>query len=180
MIGIIIVLVIVLILVLAISAQRNLVRADEFCGNALSQIGVQQTSRWDALTNLSRMTQKYSDYEYQTLMGIVKERKNISPQSSASEVDNQEQLIRQVSDKLFALAEAYPELKADNIYLSTMDSVNDYENKVRISRMSYNDTVTKFNRLVREFPTMIFASMFGFHIREYLESDDGKADAPQM
>lgn len=176
----IIVAVVVIILLIAISTQRNLVNADELCGNAMSQIGVQQTSRWDALVNLSKMTQRYSDYEYQTLMSIVGERKNISQKSSASDVEVQEKLMSQVSDKLFALAEAYPDLKADNVYISTMDIINDYENKVRMSRMVYNDTVTKFNRLVRQFPSMIFAGMFGFAVREYLDTDAAKSEAPQI
>lgn len=176
----IVLVVLVFIVFLAISAQRNLVNADEFCGNALSQIGVQQTSRWDALTNLSKMTQKYSDYEYQTLMEIVKERKEISAKSRVTDVEEQEKLMQQVSDKLFAIAEAYPELKANQVYLSTMESVNAYEDKVRVSRMSYNDTVTKFNRLVRQFPTMIFAGMFGFQVRDYIQAEAAKTDTPQM
>lgn len=177
---IVLIAVVVIVAAIAVSTQRNLVNTDELCGNALSQIGVQQTSRWDALVNLSKMTQKYSDYEYQTLMSIVGERKNISPKSSASEVEEQEKLLQQVSGKLFALAEAYPDLKADQVYITTMDSVNDYENKVRMSRMTYNDTVTKFNRLVRQFPSMIFAGMFGFSVRDYLQTDEAKTEVPQM
>ncbi len=180
----IIVLVFVILLIIfgatAVSSQRSLVSADELCGNALSQIGVQQTSRWDALVNLASLTQKYSDYEYKALMEIVKERKNISTKSTKDEVEHQEKLMNQVSDRLLAIAEAYPDLKTNEVYLSTMDSVNDYENKVRISRMSYNDTVTKFNRLVRQIPSSIFAGIFGFHTREYLESDQNKAEAPKM
>lgn len=177
---VIVIVIVILIAACAITTQRSLVNADEFCGNALSQIGVQQTSRWDALTNLANMTKEYSEYEYQTLIKIVKERKAISAGSSSSEVDQQEALISQISSKLVALAEAYPELKANEIYLSTMDSINDYENKVRVSRMSYNDTVTKFNRLVRAFPGCIFASLFGFAVRAYLVMDESKASAPTM
>ncbi len=177
---ILIIAIIVIIVGVAISTQRNLVNADELCGNSMSQIGVQQTSRWDALVNLSKMTQKYSDYEYNTLMEIVAERKAISPKSSAAEAEAQEKLMQQVSEKLFAVAEAYPELKADQVYITTMDSVNDYENKVRMSRMTYNDTVTRFNRIVRQFPSNIFAGVFGFSIRDYLQTDEAKTEVPQM
>ena len=177
---IIVLVVVILIAVLAISAQRNLVSADELCGNALSQIGVQQTARWDALTNLSNMIKEYSEYEYKTLMTIVKERKNIVPTSKAADVEEQENLMNQVSGKLMAIAEAYPQLKADELYHTTMDSVNSYEDKVRISRMSYNDTVTKFNRLVRQFPTSVFAGMFGFKVRDYLQAEESKTAVPVM
>lgn len=180
MVFIIIIVLVVLIAAFAVFAQRGLVNADELCGNALSQIGVQQTSRWDALTSLAKMTQKYSDYEYETLMKIVRERKEISPKSTAGEVDAQESLMAQVSGRLVALAESYPELKANTVYLSTMESVNDYENKVRVSRMSYNDTVTKYNRLVRQFPSAIFAGIFGFQVRTYLQTDESKTAVPVL
>ncbi len=163
---------------MAISVQRSLVRADEFCGNALSQIGVQQASRWDALTTLAKLTKDYSDHEYNTLMGVIEKRKEVSSASSPAEVTAQENLMTQVTGRLAALAEAYPDLKANTLYISMMDSVNDYENKVRISRMSYNDTITKYNRMVRQFPSGIFAGMFGFGKRDYLESDSAKSGMP--
>lgn len=176
---VIIVLLVVLVL-FAVSVQRNLVHADELCGNALSQIGVQQTSRWDALTALAKMTKDYSAHEYDTLMAVIGKRQGIRPDSSPDEVAAQEGLMAQVTGKLVALAEAYPDLKANTVYMTTMNSVNDYENKVRISRMSYNDTVTKYNRIVRQFPSSVFAGMFGFHKRDYIESDSAKTDMPVM
>ena len=174
----IIILLIVILAAIVISAQRSLVHTDELCGNALSQIGVQQTSRWDALTALAKLTKDYSSYEYDALMTVIEKRKNIGPDSAPADVAAQEGLMTQLTGKLVALAEAYPDLKANTVYLSTMDSVNDYENKVRISRMSYNDTVTRYNRLVRQFPSGIFAGMLGFSKRDYLESDNTKSDMP--
>ena len=177
---IVIIVLLVVFALFAISVQRNLVHADELCGNALSQIGVQQTSRWDALTALAKMTKDYSAHEYDTLMAVIEKRKGIRPDSSPAEVAAQEGFMAQVAGKLVALAEAYPDLKANTVYISTMNSVNDYENKVRISRMSYNDTVTKYNRLVRQFPSSIFAGLFGFRRRDYIESDSEKSDMPAM
>ncbi|MCD7964471.1 MAG: LemA family protein [Clostridiaceae bacterium] len=161
-----------------VSIQRGLVRADELCGNALSQIGVQQTSRWDALTSLAKLTRDYSAHEYDTMMAVIGKRKAINSSSSPEEVTAQEDLMAQVTGRLVALAEAYPDLKANTLYLSMMNSVDNYENKVRISRMSYNDTVTNYNRMVRQFPSGIFAGMFGFQKRNYLESDSAKSGMP--
>ena len=78
------------------------------------------------------------------------------------------------------MAESYPELKASSLYTKTMDSINDYENKVRMSRMVYNDSVTKLNRDVKMFPSSLVASMLNVHPREYLTVDENKKDMPDL
>jgi LemA protein len=78
------------------------------------------------------------------------------------------------------VSERYPELKASEIYQSTMASMNEYEEKVRKSRMVYNDSVTKMNRMVRQFPSSLVAALLHFGLREYLEVEDKKKDYPQI
>ena len=74
-----------------------------------------------------------------------------------------------------AIGEAYPQLKADGLFKETMDGVRDYEEKVRMSRMVYNDTATKYNRIIRQFPSSFVASMLGYRdLKEYLKVDDEK------
>lgn len=171
---------VVIIIALAISTQRRLIHSDELCGNALSQIGVQQTSRWDALTALAKLTKDYSSHEYETLMAVISKRQGITGQSSPAEIDTQENLLQQITGKLIAIGESYPDLKSNTVYMTSMNSVNDYENKVRISRMTYNDTITKYNRLVRQFPSSVFAGMMGFHVRDYLAADASKSEMPTI
>ncbi|MDR0314787.1 MAG: LemA family protein [Oscillospiraceae bacterium] len=163
-----------------ISAQRSLIGLDELCGNALSQIGVQQNSRWDALTALADLTKQYSAHEYKTLMSVIGERKTINSNSTAQETQEQENMITQAMGRLLAVAEAYPDLKANQTYLDTMGSVRQYEDNVRRSRMVYNDTVTKFNKSVRQIPTNLIAGILGFKKRDYLETPDSKSDMPSM
>ena len=172
--------IVVVIAVWAISVHNKLVGVDELCGNALSQIGVQLTSRWDALTALADLTKGYSDHEYNAMVGIMGARQGVGPKSSAADVQQQEDLISQMAARIMAVAEAYPELKANTIYLQTMDSVKDYEENVRMSRMVYNDTVTKFNRMVRVFPDSVVAAVFGFRQRGYLQMEAQKAAMPSM
>mgnify|MGYP000017507379 CR=1 FL=1 len=179
-IGIIIVALIVIVVAWVVSTQRGLVHTDELCGNALSQIGVQQASRWDALTALAQLTKNYSEHEYKALMDTVGARRPIDAHSKAAEVDRQENMITEAFTHLMAVAEAYPDLKAQQVYKQTMDSVNQYENNVRRSRMVYNDTVTKFNRMVRQIPGCFLAGPLGFSVREYLETEKGKTDMPSM
>ncbi|MDL2219997.1 LemA family protein [Ruminococcaceae bacterium OttesenSCG-928-O06] len=179
---VVVVLVVVVLLVVGwfVCGQNNLVHAEELCGNALSQIGVQQASRWDALNALADLTKGYSDQEYNTLMDTIRARQGISPKSSAAEVDAQENLLQQGLGRINALAEAYPDLKSNTVYLKTMDEVRRYEDNVRMSRMVYNDTVTKYNRLVRSLPGSLLATGLGFAPRGYLQDDPAKAGMPTM
>lgn len=175
-----IILLIMLMVLYAIGVQRKLVNLDELTANALSQIGVQQNSRWDALTALADLTKGYSKHEYDTLMSVINQRKTTSGNSSTKELNQQETLLTEAITGLVAVAEAYPDLKASDAYIKTMDSLNTYENNVRMSRMVYNDTVTKMNRLVRQFPSSIFAGLFGFSTRDYLQEPTGKTEMPSI
>ena len=178
---IIIIIAIAALLVLwVISVQRKLVSQDELCQNAMSQIGVQQQSRWDAITALVDLTKSYNEHEYNTLKDIIAQRKQINGNSSAAEADAQENAMGSVLKQINVVAEQYPDLKANENYGKPMDSVNVYENQVRQSRMVYNDTVTKYNKVIRQFPDSLAASILHFSVRDYLKEEVGKTDMPSM
>ncbi len=177
---IIAIVIIALIIIWAISVQRRLVLLDENISNAMSQIGVQLSSRWDALTALLDLTKGYSEHEYKTLSDTVKMRRSITSSSTAEEASEQDNIITEAMGRIMAVAESYPDLKANTNYQKTMDSVNKYENMVRQSRLIYNDSVTKLNRAIRMFPTSVIASMLGFSRRDYLAAEDSKSDMPSM
>ena len=181
MTAILIVLAIVLLAGLwLVSAQRKLVSADELCKNSLSQIGVQLNSRWDALSALVDLTKGYNEHEYNTLRDIIAQRTAVGRNSTASEVNAQEEKISSVLRQINVVAEQYPALKASEMYSKTMESVNQYENQVRLSRMTYYDVVTRYNRLVRMFPDSIAAALFGFREKDYLQEPSGKTEMPSM
>ncbi|MDO4565989.1 MAG: LemA family protein [Oscillospiraceae bacterium] len=163
-----------------ISAQRNLVKFDELCGNSMSQIGVQLSSRWDAVGALVQLTKNYDEHEYNTLNEITARRAEIGSKSTAADAQAQDDAITQLVSRIMAVAESYPDLKANTVYNQTMTSLNEYENNVRTSRMVYNDSVTKYNRYVRQFPASLVAGALGFLTREYLKADDSKADMPAV
>ena len=176
-----IILAIVAILVLwVISVQRKLVKQEEICKNGLSQIGVQQSSRWDALKALAELTKGYSDHEYKTITDTIAQRRPITGGSSSTDANAQENLFNQALSALNVVVERYPELKANETFIKTMDSVNTYTNQVRMSQMVYNDSVTNYNRLIRQFPDSIVASLFHFTQRDYLQVSDGKTEMPSM
>ena len=132
------------------------------------------------MTALADMTKAYSDHEYNTLMEVIRARQGVGSKSSAAQVEGEETKLQQVTAGLVAVGEAYPELRSNTVYLNTMNSVRDYENSVRMSRMVYNDTVTKYNRLVRSLPGSLVAGGLGFAPRDYLEADPAKENMPTM
>lgn len=172
--------VIAIIVVWFISAQRSLVSMDEKINNAMSQIGVQLSSRWDALTALLDLTKGYAEHEYKTITDTIKMRTSITSASSAADVNRQENILTEAMGKIMAVAENYPDLKANENYINTMNSVKEFENMVRKSRLIYNDSVTKLNRAIRMFPTSVAAALLGIRSREYLATDDSKKDMPDM
>jgi LemA protein len=164
-----------------ISTQRKLVVLDENISNAMSQIGVQLSSRFDALTALLDLTEGYAKHESETLIETIKSRRSvITAKSTPDDVLRQEGIITEALGRIAMVAEQYPELKANQSYIKTMDAVQTYENMVRTSRLIYNDSVTKLNREIRMFPVSLIAGMLGFRQRDYLEEQSAKADMSSM
>ena len=162
-----------------ISVQNKLVQADEMCNNALKQINVQQVSRYDALQALVKLTREYASYESETLQKVISQRKiTASANPTPAEIDANEAALKEMSAKLIAIAEQYPDLKANQNYQQTMADIKQYEENVRLSRMTFNDTVTKFNNQVRMFPGSVVAGILGFAKREYLAEDTSKKEYP--
>ncbi len=173
--------IIVLIALWAISTQRKLVVLDENISNAMSQIGVQLSSRFDALDALLDLAKSYTKHESETLIKTIKPRRIvITAKSTPEDVLRQEGIISEALCRIAMLSEHYPELKANETYITTMDAMQTFENMVRTSRLVYNDSVTKLNREIRMFPTTIIAAVLGFRQRNYLEDQTSKADMPSM
>ena len=178
---IIIVLLVILVAGWVMSTQRRLVVMDENINNAMSQIGVQLSSRFDALTALLDLAKGYAAHESQTLIETIKSRRSvITAKSTPQDVLQQEGVISEALGRISMVAERYPELKADKGYAKCMDAVDSYEKMVRTSRLIYNDSVTKLNREIRMFPVSLIAGMLGFRQRDYLETREDKADMPSM
>ena len=181
MTAIIIIALVVLLVLWGISIQNKLVKSDELCKNALKQINVQQVSRYDALKALVKLTKDYAAYESETLTKVVEARKiTSSPSPSVNDIARNEEALSAIRTQIVAVAEQYPDLKANETYIKTMDSVKQYEENVRMSRMTFNDTVTKYNNQVRMFPASLVASMLGFPQREYLAEDTSKNEYPEI
>ena len=177
---IIVIIVLALLVLWVISVQRKLVNQDELCKNSMSTIGVQQESRWDALTGMVELIKSYNEHEYNTLRDVIAQRRPIDGNSSAQEADQQENLMGQVASRLNVVIEQYPDIKANENYAKAMDAVDKYTNMVRTSKMVYNDTATKYNKMIRQIPDSFVASLFGFKTRDYLKTEEKKTEMPSL
>jgi LemA protein len=162
-----------------ISTQRSLVNLDELCKNALSQIEVQLNSRFDAVIALAKTAAKYAEHESDTIIKTIQARGGNSGTipangTSAAAINQQADLLGQMMGRLNVVFERYPELKASELYVKAQEGQKQYEENVRMSRMVYNDTATKMNRMVRQWPSSIVASMLHFDQKDYLKVDDEK------
>lgn len=161
-----------------VSAYNGFVNLKERVNNSRAQIATQLESRWDALKSLIDATREYSAHEAEVLEGVTQSRSSIGQNSNVNELEENATSFNNVLGRLIAVAENYPDLKASSVYQTTMGSINDYENKVRQSRMIYNDTVTMLNRRTKTFPSNIIAKMFGFVPEAYFEVTENKTDMP--
>ena len=177
------IMIVILVLIIAlvgyiIRMYNRLVSVRELVKNAMSQISAMLESRWDALTQLYELTKNAVKAEDKTFTDIISKRNTITKDSNASEVEKDEELFAKALKQVSVVVESYPELKQDNQCQISMQSVNEYEADVKSSRMVYNDTVTKYNKLIAMFPSNIIASMFGFKAEEYFKVTETKKEAP--
>lgn len=157
-----------------ISTQRTLVNLDEMCKNALSQIEVQLNSRFDAVVALAKTAAQYASHESETIIQTIQARSGNGPGNTPAAINEQSDLLGQMMSRLNVVVEQYPELKASELYIKAQEGQREYEEKVRISRMVYNDTATKMNRMVRQWPSSFVAQMLHFDLKDYLKVDDEK------
>jgi LemA protein len=162
-----------LIIVLAlyiIGLYNGLVRARNAVKNAWSQIDVQLKRRHDLIPNLVETVKGYVTHERGTLEAVVKARQQaISATGGVEERAKAENALTQTLRSLLALAEAYPNLKANQNFLTLQEELAATENKIGFSRQFYNDTAMQYKNRIEVFPSNIFATMFGFQPEPFFQ-----------
>jgi LemA protein len=182
MIALIIVLVVVAILVLwLISAYNGLVRGKNRVDNAWSQIDVQLKRRLDLIPNLVETVKGYAAHERETLDAVMRARSaaiSAAPTPGAqAQADN---MVTGALRQLFALKEAYPELKANQNFMALQEEITGTEDKVSYARQFYNDTVLNYNNKLQTFPTVFMARMMNFAAREYFKAEEAAQQPPTV
>lgn len=176
---IVLVVIVIILMIIVVSKYNSMVRMKLLVDNAKSQISVQLKSRWDLVENLIAATGKYSEHEKSTLMDVVKLRTHVSSKSSPEDLGTSEAELSSVLNKLAVVVEAYPDLKASSIYQETMNTTKEMEEDVKMSRMVYNDTATKYNRLIAVFPNVVFAGILGFKPADLISNSEQENHMPQ-
>ncbi len=182
MLPVIIVIVLVVVLVgFLILSYNGLVRSRNQVENAWSQIDVQLKRRLDLIPNLVETVKGYAAHERETLEAVVNARNSAlaaadTPPAQAEANNMLSGALRQ----LFALSEAYPDLKANQNFLALQEELTATEGRVSYARQFYNDSVLDYNNKLQQFPTVIFANMMHFQKREYFQADATSREVPKV
>ena len=148
--------------------------------NAWSQIDVQLKRRYDLIPNLVETVKGYATHESGVFEAVTKARSNAINASGIEEQGQAENMLSGALKSLFAVAEAYPDLKANTGFLDLQAQLAEAENKIAYARQFYNDSVMSFNTAIQSFPNNILAGMFNFTAREYFEVEAAAAEVPQV
>jgi LemA protein len=165
-----------------ISLYNGLVRGRNEVKSAWSSIDVQLKRRYDLIPNLLETVKGYASHERQTLEAVVKARQQaISFTGSMEERAKVENALTSTLRSLFALAEAYPDLKANQNFLALQEELAGTENKIGFARQYYNDTAMRYKNRVEIFPSNIIANMFSFKAEPFFQMEEPKERvAPQV
>jgi LemA protein len=170
-IGIIIGVVVVLLIIVVIVMYNGLVRSRNRIDNAWSQIDVQLKRRYDLIPNLVETVKGYAAHERQTLEAVTQARANAISAQGPAEQAQAENVLSGALKSLFAVSEAYPDLKANQNFLNLQEELTSTEDRIAYSRQFYNDSVLSYNNSIQTFPRTVIAGMFNFEKREYFEGD---------
>jgi LemA protein len=165
---------------LGVTLYNRLVNLRNQVRNAWRQIDVQLKRRHDLIPNLVETVKDYMSYEQETLEKVVQARNQAVSASNPEEAIAAEGILGAALGKLFALMEAYPDLKANESVGRLMEELSATENKISFSRQFYNDSVMALNNGIQVFPSNIVAGMFGFHEATYFEVPEAEAEAPKV
>lgn len=168
----IILIIIVLILLYIGSTYNKLVVLRNRVKDQWSQIDVQLKRRFDLIPNLVETVKGYASHEKDTLEAVVKARNEYLSSNTPEGKMEANNDLNKVVTKLFALAESYPELKADTSFRELQSTLTETEDKISYARQFYNDVVMKYNNKVEIFPSNIVAGMFGFKTNAYFNATE--------
>jgi LemA protein len=179
----ILVAVIVVLVIWAISVYNGLVGMRQRVSQAFADVDVQLKQRHDLVPNLVETVKGYAAHERGTLEEVVKARNAAVSAQGPAQQAAAENMLSGALRQLFALSEAYPDLKANANFQQLQAELSDLENKIAASRRFFNNAVQEYNTGIQRFPAALFAASFGFSQKDYFDlGDDRKAtaEAPQV
>ncbi|HKZ20377.1 MAG TPA: LemA family protein [Acidimicrobiia bacterium] len=172
---------IVVLLILWVFATYNgLVTKRNRVDNSWGQIEVQTKRRYDLIPNLVETVKGYASHEQQTFERVVQARNAAQAATSPADQAQAENLLTGALRQLFAVAEAYPELRASENFQALQGELSETENKIAVARQIYNDSVLTYNNAVQVAPGNIVAGIFNFATREFFDAPEQAAEPPKV
>lgn len=176
----IIIAVLVLLVIWYFSTYNSLISLRNRKDDQFSQIDVQLKRRADLIPNLVETVKGYAKHESKTLEDVIKARNTYTTAHTVDEKVKASGEITNALNKLFALSESYPDLKANTNFMSLQNDLKDTEDKISMARQFYNDTVLTYNNKVERVPSNIVANMGGFKKGEFFQIDEKEKEAPTV
>ncbi len=179
--AIVIIAVLALLAIAVVVLYNRFVRLRNRVDNAWAQIEVQLKRRWDLIPNLVETVKGYAAHERETFQSVTEARSAAQRAQTPAESAQAEGILSQALGRLFAVAEQYPELQADENFRQLQTEIAETENRIAVSRQVYNDTVLTFNNAIQTVPGVLVAGPFGFATRDFFDvEDDAQREAPQV
>lgn len=172
---IIVIVVAIVVALLAISAYNRMVGLNQRANQAFADIDVQLKQRHDLIPNLVETVKGYATHEKGTLEAVIAARNAATSAGSVEDKVQAENVLSGALRQVFALSEAYPDLKANQNFLGLQNQLTDIENKLAAARRFFNNTVSEFNAAIQQFPSVLFAGMFGFKARSFFDLGEERA-----
>ena len=172
--------VIVAIGVVLVMIYNRLVALRQTCNQAWGDIDVQLKQRHDLIPNLVETVKGYASHESETMESVIKARQTAIDASSLKDLAGAENMLEGALRQLFALSESYPDLKANQNFLSLQNELTDVEAKISAARRFFNNAVQEFNTAIERFPAVLIAGSFGFAARDYFEVGEAERGAPKV
>ena len=169
--------IVVAVILYAVMVYNRLVALRQACGQAWADVDVQLKQRHDLVPNLVETVKGYAGHERGTLEAVVHARQAAVSAATPAEQAAAENQLTGALRQVFALAEAYPDLKANQNFLQLQSELADLENKIAAARRFFNNATAEFNASVEQFPAVLFARSLGFSRREFFELEAGERAA---
>jgi len=172
--------IVAVLVIWAIAIYNGLIRLKNRVDEAWSDIDVQLKRRYDLIPNLVSTVKGYAAHEKEVFEKVTEARTRAMGAGTTADKAAAENMLSQTLKSLFAVAEAYPDLKANQNFLELQRELTDTEDKIQASRRFYNGNVRDFNTKIQVFPNNIFAGMLGFTAREFFEAGEGEKEAVKV
>ena len=179
--GLIVLAAIVIVLIMFfVGGYNSLVSKQTAVEEQAANIDAQLQRRADLIPNLVKTVKSFTEHESEVFSEVTEAREKLMSAGTMAEKSEANEEVTSALNKLIAIAESYPELKSDTVYVDLMDELAGSENRISYARQNYNEAAASYNKAIRMFPGVFFANMFGFEKAELFEASEGAEKVPDV